>query len=70
MQLSSREFRSGEEEIKREILEISRERQCLIFNMVIIVMAPFMIADLLIVLCQTISHELLNIYLIFSVEDF
>ena len=70
MQLSSREFRYGEEEIKREILEISRERQCLIFNMVIIVMAPFMIADLLIVLCQTISHELLNIYLIFSVEDF
>jgi len=40
----------------------------LIFNMVIIVMAPLMIADLFIVLCQTISHELLNIYLIFSVE--
>ena len=68
MQLSSREFRSGEEEIKREILEISRKRQCLIFNMVIIVMAPFMIADLFIVLCQTISHELLHIYL--SVEGF
>ena len=68
MQLSSREFRSGEEEIKREILEISRERQCLIFNMVIIVMAPFMTADLFMVLCQTISHELLHIYL--SVEDF
>lgn len=35
------------------------------FNMVIVVMAPFMIADLFTVLCQTISHELLNIYLIF-----